>query len=348
MEKPSKLSIFARHRSSLFVLGSQVVAALLHALARLLETGSERVHPFTVLQIRLFITVIGSSLYLWRTQSPGFPLGPPELRPLLALRAAGGVLGACGFYVSISYLSLGEATALNFLAPLGALILTRFVDNGTFTLPDRAACGFALVGVVFVLQPESIFGTTAAAAKDPTINPTNYLTGIASGIIGVTGGIVALSAISRIGPRVHPLLSVNWFGICVCILTTVCSFFIPEIVLPTSALSWCLLVLLGFLGLAMEYLLTAGLSTDASSGATVMIYSQVLWALLFDWIIWHVHVNSLTLLGCVGVIVSLSVVTMSKEFWPPSAPSDTLNSYEEESRLDPAFEEAYSAQISLG
>jgi hypothetical protein len=91
----------ARRKAILLILGSQIMAAVLHALARLLETNSdaqERVHPFRVLQIRLFITFLVCSTYLGCTKAPDFPLGPPELRPLLLLRAVGGIFGACGFY----------------------------------------------------------------------------------------------------------------------------------------------------------------------------------------------------------------------------------------------------------
>ena len=119
MEKPTSSRpeaatappLLSRHRAVLLVLASQLAAAVLHALARLLETrssssveggdegGAARVHPFTILQVRLLVTSLGCCAHLRLfAQTPDFPLGRPELRPLLALRAAGGVLGACGFY----------------------------------------------------------------------------------------------------------------------------------------------------------------------------------------------------------------------------------------------------------
>jgi hypothetical protein len=110
MEKPTKRpSFLTRHSAAFLVLSSQIVAALMHALARIVETGSglqERVHPFTVLQVRLFITVSGCSFFLWRSRISF--LGSPELRPLLASRAAGGVFGACGFYSKIVHPSMLE------------------------------------------------------------------------------------------------------------------------------------------------------------------------------------------------------------------------------------------------
>ncbi|KAK2007423.1 hypothetical protein LZ32DRAFT_632321 [Colletotrichum eremochloae] len=299
----------SRYRAILLVLASQLMAAVLHALARLLETRSrfqERVHPFTVLQVRLLITSLGCSTYLWWKKTPSFPLGPSELRPLLALRAIGGILGACGFYVSMSYLSLNEATALNSLGPLGALILTRYLDMGKVVLTDGISCTVALASVVLVLQPSSVFGTaTGMLARDVSLDSNAAIYGTLSGMVGVVGGIIALSAISRLGTRAHPLLTVNYFSCSVFVVTTFFSFFIPEVILPTTIGSWCLLVAVGIIGLCMEYLLTAGLGSDDSPSATVMIYSQVIWALLLDWLIWHPRVNMLTILGCIGLISTL-------------------------------------------
>lgn len=97
--------------------------------------------------------------------------------------------------VSIAYISLSEATALNFLAPLGALILTRYLDSGMIALGDGIACVVALASVVLVLQPGSIFGTAAvegATLSDGvSIDPHASLKGTLAGMIGVVGGVVS-------------------------------------------------------------------------------------------------------------------------------------------------------------
>ncbi|WDK23040.1 integral membrane protein DUF6 [Colletotrichum graminicola] len=46
-----------------------------------------------------------------------------------------------------------------------------------------------------------------------------------------------------------------------------------------------------------ECLLAAGIADDASSVAIIMIYSQVAWALLLDWAVWHSKVNTLSLVS---------------------------------------------------
>lgn len=44
-----------------------------------------------------------------------------------------------------------------------------------------------------------------------------------------------------------------------------------------------------------------------------MIYSQVLWALALDSIIWHVSLNVWSIIGVVSVTCSLSLVSLAKE-----------------------------------
>ncbi|KAG6367309.1 hypothetical protein INS49_001496 [Diaporthe citri] len=83
-------SFVARHKPSFLVLASQVSAAFIHGIVKVLETGERPVHPFQILQVRLFITGISCTLYLWCSGFPDFFLGPKDVRPLLVIRAVGG------------------------------------------------------------------------------------------------------------------------------------------------------------------------------------------------------------------------------------------------------------------
>lgn len=96
--------------------------------------------------------------------------------------------------MSISYFTLSEATALDFIAPLGAIMLTRCLQDDIFRMLDVIACTTALAGVVLVLQPTAIYGTVATdeiSTGIPT-DPHAHLKGVAFGITGVAGGIVSL------------------------------------------------------------------------------------------------------------------------------------------------------------
>lgn len=102
-ERPS---FVARHRASAVVLLSQISAAIVHGVVKALESGTDPFDPPQILLIRMLITGIGCSLCLWLKSVPEFPLGPREARPLLVLRALGGILGAGGMYCKQSLWNL--------------------------------------------------------------------------------------------------------------------------------------------------------------------------------------------------------------------------------------------------
>ncbi|OHW99228.1 integral membrane protein DUF6 [Colletotrichum incanum] len=318
MDKGLNRSILERHKPSLLVLASQLSAAALNGFAKFFETGDDPVHPFQVLFVRFLITGLASTFYLWYTKAPNFPLGLPELRSLLALRAAAGIFAAFGFYFSIMYLKLSEATALNFLGPLVAMILTRYLHFGTFEVIDRIGALVALCGVLFVVQPDTLFGSQSTSTRTAQSvageSAKSRMMGIGFGLISVCGGAAALTAIRYIGSREHPIVSVMYFAWTIVIITMVAFSLMESIHLTTSVLSWLKLVPLGVFGFAMECLLTAGIADDASSAATIMIYSQVAWALLLDWVVWHSQVNTLALVGIASVVTSLIVVSSAKEW----------------------------------
>ncbi|GJD03500.1 DUF6 domain-containing protein [Colletotrichum higginsianum] len=335
MDKGLNRSFFQRHKPSLLVLISQLSAAALNGFAKFFETADNPVHPFQVLFVRFLITGVASTFYLWYAKVPNFPWGLPELRPLLALRAAAGVFGAFGFYFSIMYLKLSEATALNFLGPLTAMILTRYLDFGTFEVIDRIGALVALLGVILVVQPDTLFGSqsTLKSARQSTADDgaKGRMMGFGFGVMSVIGGAIALTAIRSIGPREHPIFSVMYFAWTIVLVTTVAFFLMESVHLTTSVLSWLKLVPLGGFGFAMwarlqECLLTAGIANDASSAATIMIYSQVAWALLLDWLVWHSPVNILALVGIGSVLTSLVVVSSAKEWrWLRKGRYNTLS-----------------------
>ena len=57
--------------------------------------------------------------------------------------------------------------------------------------------------------------------------------------------------------------------------------------LPANLRQWIYLVFLGICGFVMQFLLTAGLQHEKSSRATNMVYTQMLFALAFDKIVFN-------------------------------------------------------------
>lgn len=89
------------------------------------------------------------------------------------------------------YLTLSQATALNFLAPMGAMLLFKYTDQGTFSLFDRAGAIIALVGVFMVVQPDGIFKSHRAFHLGPNPDALAKVKGLACGTVGIIGTIVS-------------------------------------------------------------------------------------------------------------------------------------------------------------
>ncbi|KAK5634813.1 hypothetical protein RRF57_010526 [Xylaria bambusicola] len=56
-----------------------------------------------------------------------------------------------------------------------------------------------------------------------------------------------------------------------------------------------------------------GVSKDSSSAATLMIYSQIVWALVMDRVFFYLSPNLWALLGVITIIGSLCLVTVAEE-----------------------------------
>lgn len=51
-----------------------------------------------ILFVRMGITIVLATTYMWYSQTPHFPFGLPEVRWLLGARAVGGFFGVFGMY----------------------------------------------------------------------------------------------------------------------------------------------------------------------------------------------------------------------------------------------------------
>lgn len=187
---------------------------------------------------------------------------------------------------------------------------------------EQIASFIALSGVILIARPTSFFSTSQPENTDPNDDysqPTSAerLSAIGVAMVGVLGSAGAYTTLRWIGKNAHPLISVNYFSTwCTILSTAVLSlaphFGYPELhfVLPKNLQQWLLLSSLGLCGFIMQFLLTAGMAHEKSNRATNMVYTNMLWALLFDrWVFgtspswWSIFGSSLILGSAVYVAV---------------------------------------------
>jgi drug/metabolite transporter (DMT)-like permease len=220
----------------------------------------------------------------------------------------------------VHYLPLAEATVFRFLVPIVTAWACSVFLGQSFTSKELLAGVIAFIGVVIIAHPSSIFGTVdddvhaSEAGPVDDVTPTQRLIAIAVSVAGIFGASGAYTTIRIIGDRAHALISVNYFAILGTAGSTIALLVIPGIgfTMPHGAREWILLLILGVMGFALQFLLTSGLQLDKSSRATSAMYTQVLFALMFDWAIWGVLPGVWSIFGGFIVIASTLWAALQK------------------------------------
>ena len=138
------------------------------------------------------------------------------------------------------------------------------------------------------------------------------MSAITLGLIGVCGAAVAFVSIRWIGSRAHSLVSVNYLSVLSTMVSAVCLLFVPGIgfKLPADSLEWAYLLSLGVCGFIMQFLITKGLQNDkAGSRATNMVYTQLIFALAFDYLFLGKTPALFSIVG--GILILGSVLFMA-------------------------------------
>ncbi|EPS31811.1 hypothetical protein PDE_06769 [Penicillium oxalicum 114-2] len=336
----ASLRIFwLRNMGMFLVLLAQMFGASMNVMTQILEIHSS-MHPFQVLFARMSITAVASYLYMWYAQVPA-PFGIRPVRKLLLLRATFGFLGVYGLYYSVQYLPLSEATVITFLAPILTCYACSFLIPGeTFTRRQQLAALVSLIGVVLIARPFSSRSnqskgntttTTPAPTEDESPNDTDsfhHVLATVVAFVGVLGASGAYTTIRVIGRRAHPLVSVTYFSSVTTIISLVAMVAVPSIPfrLPSTATEWILLTGLGVCGFLLQFLLTAGLSyvppasvrdkgaqARQGSKATNMVYTQMLFALFYDKVIWGSTMSPVSWAGSALILACAVYVAVAQE-----------------------------------
>ncbi|CAL8581907.1 hypothetical protein XPA_007587 [Xanthoria parietina] len=337
-------ALWLANKGLLLVLVSQLFGALMNTTTRLLETSGNPLNTFQVMFARMGITSLLCTLYMWWAQVEHFPLGQKDVRKLLMARGFGGFFGLLGIYYSLQYLPLAEATVITFLAPIVACWACSILIHEPFTRSEQIAGPVSLVGVILIARPTSFFSpdagetpiATATGDVLPATNATTHsqltitdhitsgqrLLAVGVALIGVFGAASAYTAIRMIGQRAHPLISVNYFAAWTTLVATAVLLFVPgmDFQLPSGVKQWSYLVFLGVCGFVMQILLTAGLSYEKSSRATNMVYTNMLFALAFDKLVFDATMGSMSILGSSLILGSALYIAVRQD---PSKESKT-------------------------
>lgn len=305
------------------LLISQFLNSVMILTCKLLEGDEdfeEPIHPVQILFVRMFITYLLCVLYMLVTRSvEDAPWGPKEQRPLLLLRGVIGFFGVFGLYYSLQYLSLSDAVSITFLIPMVTAFFAWIALGERYSILEGVCALCSLGGVLLIAKPDFLFGAEPSAEvpeSDTAESSSSKLRLLATavGLVGVCGASAVYVLLRKIGKLCHPLISVSYFALLTCVVTfgiTVVSPAIP-FQMPHTGHQWFLFILIGISGFFMQFCLAAGLQREKAGKSSLMIYTNMVFALFWDFAIWRHLPGLLSILGTALIVANAYIVIKYK------------------------------------
>lgn len=278
--------------------------------------GAVPIHPVQILWMRMLVTFACCVLYMyWSRSVPDLPWGPPRSRPLLMLRGAVGFTAVFSLYYSLQYLSLSDAVAITFLLPIFTPALAFVVLRESYSVTEAACSLASLAGVLLVAKPDFLFGPQHIV--DSGIESSSSHDRLVALVVGVCGILAASSVyivLRKIGLEIHPLFLVQYLALASVGASTLAMLVVPgvHVVVPQTQRQWLLLALIGVLGFIVQLCLTAGIQRVTAGRAALISYSNMLFALLWDVLVWGHVPGPLSWLGSALIIGNAYIVLRLK------------------------------------
>ena len=220
----------------------------------------------------------------WRSRRPLAQIG----------RAALGLATMTLVFSTLYYLPLAEATTIGFAAPLFSVILSALILGEAVGRHRWSAVFIGFAGVLFVMQP--------SGSHLPPI-------GLALALMAALGVALVTITIRQIGRTEGTLTTVLWFTAFSMIVT---GLFIPFYGEAHGTRQWLILIALGLSGGLGQLFLTSSLRFAPVSAVVPFDYVQLLWAVLFGWLLWDTRPPATTWAGA-AVIIASGLYTIYRE-----------------------------------
>ncbi|KAL6950135.1 hypothetical protein ACO0QE_000811 [Hanseniaspora vineae] len=329
-EKPDNTGLY-------FLLASQFFNSVMVISTKLLETDpafeDDPIEPFQILVVRMLITFIGTLLYMYfhRHSIPHVPFGPPEVRKWLIARGSFGFFGVFGLYTSLKALSISDAIVITFLTPTLTGILAAMILKERYSKIE-GVCGLvALFGVVLVVRPTFLFhqdgnSSTSDKSEEAVESTSSKARVVASlfGLLGVCGASSIYIIIKHIGTRAHAIMSVTYFAFISFLISLFGIIFSPNTTfkIPQTLNQWFLFFIIGISGFIMQLLLTLGIQKEKkTSRSSLVIYSQMIYSLFWDLLIFHHLPNLWSWLGIIIIVSSTLYALFYKNMQAKKSPN---------------------------
>ena len=204
------------------------------------------------------------------------------------------------FFTTLHYLPLGQATAINFLAPLIVLAIAPWALKEPPFLSRWIAAGIGLLGVLVVVRPGS------------GLDPTGTLFGL------MTACALASQYLSSRRVAVDdPYTTLIWSGaVGSMVMALALPFYwrdLAALAVRLSATQWLVLLGTGFWGCLGHFLQIQAYRRAPASLLAPFVYFQIVSAAALGWLIWGQFPDPVSWLGI--AVVCASGITIGLIEW---------------------------------
>ncbi|PFH46969.1 hypothetical protein AMATHDRAFT_7209 [Amanita thiersii Skay4041] len=305
---------FTNNIGLLYVVLSEFFYSFMNVSVKVLGSIDPPVTVLQLIAVRMIITYLFSLAYMSALRVPHLLLGPPKVRMLLFCRGFFGFFGLFGIYFSLQYLSLSDATVLTFLAPLCVAITSSILLHEPFTRKEAIAGVISLIGVVFIARPPFLFGGFDLGKAPGGVTTAQRMLAVGASLIGVVGTTGAFTSIRAIGMRAHAMHSMAYFSFHSVLVSSIGMMATQTPFIVPTRITWLLMLLLiGTFGFCAQLFMTIGLQKEKAGRASMGVYTQVIFALIFERIVFGTTPPWLSVFGTLLILGSAMYVAVTKE-----------------------------------
>ncbi|CAA7267825.1 unnamed protein product [Cyclocybe aegerita] len=319
-----------RNAGLLLVVASQAFFSMMTTTVKVLHGIDPPISTFQLVWVRSVITYACCLAYIYLAKIPNPLLGPKGVRLLLLCRGMGGFVAFFGSCSALRYLSLSDATVLTFLAPMTTAVAGSVFLEERFTVGEALAGVISLGGVVLIARPTAIFGShDLPETSDPEgVTPAQRLLAVGAALIGVLGLTLTYTMIRAIGKRAHAMHTMMYFAMSSILCTSLSMLVSKTQFIMPSGEALTLLFMIGFFGFFGQILLTMGIQRETASRGTMAIYTLVVWAMIFERVVFHTVPTRLSVIGTLLIVCSAIYIALTKQKEPVASLSiiDTIPS----------------------
>lgn len=214
-------------------------------------------------------------------------------RPLWLLRFVSAAVGTIGSVIAFTYLSMAEAFALIFLLPSFVTIMSVLFLKEQVGVKRWSAVAIGFAGVLVILRP---------GFRELSI-------GHVGAVFAGLSGAISIIVYRAMGPREK---SISLYGAGIIGALLICGILmVPTFTWPTL-IEWLMLAGYGLFAALATILLMYATNHAPAAMIGPTQYSQMLWAVLFGYLVFGDRIDLLMLVGIL-LIIGSGLLTLARE-----------------------------------